>query len=85
MTTNNPLSLQRLFDPEDFMPATNEEKESLVVMRESVGFWRDGARRLRKNKVAMTCLMVIIIIMHYIIFSVLMNCTRKKRFFLISY
>ncbi len=63
MTTKNPLSLQRLFDPEDFMPATNEEKESLVVMRESVGFWRDGARRLRKNKVAMTCLMVIIIIM----------------------
>ena len=63
MTTKNPLSLQRLFDPEDFMPATNEEKESLVVMRESVGFWRDGARRLRKNKVAMTCLFVIIIIM----------------------
>ena len=63
MTTKNPLSLQRLFDPEDFMPATNEEKESLVVMRESVGFWRDGARRLRKNKVAMTCLVVIIIIM----------------------
>ena len=54
MTNKNPLSLQRLFDPEDFMPATNEEKESLVVMRESVGFWRDGARRLRKNKVAMT-------------------------------
>ena len=63
MTTKNPLSLQRLFDPEDFMPASNEEKESLVVMRESVGFWRDGARRLRKNKVAMTCLVVIIIIM----------------------
>ena len=63
MTNKNPLSLQRMFDPEDFMPATNEEKESLVVMRESVGFWRDGARRLRKNKVAMTCLVVIIIIM----------------------
>ena len=63
MTNKNPLSLQRMFDPEDFMPATDEEKESLVVMRESVGFWRDGVRRLRKNKVAMTCLVVIIIIM----------------------
>ena len=57
MTKKNPLSLQLKFDPEDFLPATNEEKESLVVMRESVGFWRDGFRRLRKNKVAMTCLM----------------------------
>ncbi len=63
MSKKNPLSLQLKYDPEDFLPATNEEKESLVVMRESVGFWRDGARRLRKNKVAMTCLVVIIIIM----------------------
>ncbi len=63
MSKKNPLSLQLKYDPEDFLPASNEEKESLVVMRESVGFWRDGARRLRKNKVAMTCLVVIIIIM----------------------
>ena len=63
MTKKNPLSLQLKFDPEDFLPATNEEKESLVVMRESVGFWRDGFRRLRKNKVAMTCLVIILIIM----------------------
>lgn len=63
MTKKNPLSLQLNVTPEDFLPATNEEKESLVVMRESVGFWRDGFRRLRKNKVAMTCLVVILIIM----------------------
>ncbi|MBR2540240.1 MAG: ABC transporter permease [Mogibacterium sp.] len=63
MTKKNPLSLQMKLNPEDFLPATNEEKESLVVMRESVGFWRDGLRRLRKNKVAMTCLIVILIIM----------------------
>ena len=63
MTKKNPLSLQLKFDPEDFLPATDEEKESLVVMRESVGFWRDGFRRLRKNKVAMTCLVIILIIM----------------------
>ncbi|MBQ3291261.1 MAG: ABC transporter permease [Mogibacterium sp.] len=63
MSKKNPLSLQLNITPEDFLPATNEEKESLVVMRESVGFWRDGFRRLRKNKVAMTCIVVIAIIM----------------------
>ena len=63
MTKKNPLSLQLNINPDDFLPATTEEKESLVIMRESVGFWRDGARRLRKNKVAMTCLIIIIIIM----------------------
>ncbi|MBR2673857.1 MAG: ABC transporter permease [Mogibacterium sp.] len=63
MTKKNPLSLQLNINPEDFLPASNDEKESLVVMRESVGFWRDGFRRLRKNKVAMTCLFVIIVIM----------------------
>ena len=63
MTEKNPLSFQLNIDPNDFMPATQEEKESLVIMRESVGFWRDGLRRLLRNKVAMVCLLVIIIIM----------------------
>lgn len=47
---------------DDFIPATSEEKESLVVMRDSVNFWADGLRRLRKNKVAMVSLVFIIII-----------------------
>ena len=38
---------------DDFIPATTTEKENLVVMRDSVNFWKDGFRRLRKNKVAM--------------------------------
>ena len=41
---------------DDFIPATNDEKESLVVMRDSVNFWTDGMRRLRKNKIAMVSL-----------------------------
>lgn len=45
------------------MPANEEEKQSQVIMRESVGFWQDGFRRLRKNKVAMVSLFVIIVIM----------------------
>lgn len=59
----NPLSFQLNLNPEDFLPATQEEKESLVVMRESVSFWKDGLRRLLKNKIAMVSLVVIVIIM----------------------
>ena len=59
----NPLSFQLKLDPEDFLPATKNEQEQLVVMRESVSFWKDGMRRFRKNKVAMVSLVVIVIIM----------------------
>ncbi len=57
----NPLSLQ--LNVEDFIPASNEEKESLVIMRESVNFWKDGLRRLKKNKIAMVSLVIIVLIM----------------------
>ena len=56
----NPLSLQ--LNVEDFAPASNDEKKSLVVMRESVNFWKDGMRRLRKNKIAMVSFVFIIAI-----------------------
>lgn len=59
----NPLSLQLDLSPDDFAPATADEKESLVIMRESVSFWKDGFRRLKKNKVAMVCIFVILVIM----------------------
>ena len=61
----NPLSLQLDLTPEDFLPASSEEKESLVVMRESVSFWKDGVRRLLKNKIAMVSGIVILIIMFF--------------------
>jgi oligopeptide transport system permease protein len=60
----NPLSFQ--LKAEDFLPASNEEKQSLVVMRDSVSFWKDGFRRLIRNKVAMVSAVVLLII---IIFS----------------
>lgn len=50
-------------NPDDFRLATEEEKQSQVIMRESVGFWKDGGRRLVKNKVAMVSLAVIILVM----------------------
>ena len=45
----NPLSFHLNLNPEDFLPATEEEKQSQVIMRESVSFWKDGMRRLLKN------------------------------------
>ena len=59
----NPISFQLKLKPEDFLPATEEEKQSQVIMRESVSFWKDGVRRLLKNKVAITSIVVIILVM----------------------
>jgi len=61
MSQKNKLSLQ--LDVSDFLPANQDEKQSLVVMRESVSFWRDGIRRFKKNKIAMTSLFIIIIVL----------------------
>ena len=55
------LSMQLNVD--DFAPASDSEKESLSVMRESVSFWKDGLRRLRQNPIAMVSLAVLIIVL----------------------
>lgn len=57
----NLLSLQ--LKTEDFEKASENEKQDLVVMRESVSFWKDGMRRLSRNKIAMISLVVLLIIM----------------------
>ena len=59
----NPVSFQTKLTPEDFLPASAEEKASLNIMRESVSFWKDSLRRLVKNKVAMVSLFFIVVIM----------------------
>lgn len=56
----NPLSFQ--LDPELFERASEEEKAQIVTQRESVSFMRDAMRRLVKNKMAMTCLVILILI-----------------------
>lgn len=57
----NKLSFQ--LNVEDFLPADENEKQNLVVMRESVSFWKDGMRRFKKNKIAMTSFIVVLIIL----------------------
>ena len=47
---------------DQFLPATEEEKEYMVQMRPSTTFFKDGMARLRRNKVAMVSMYVIIIV-----------------------
>ena len=54
------LSMQ--VDLDQFNPATAEEKEYMVKMRPSTTFFKDGVRRLRKNKVAMVSFWIIVCI-----------------------
>ena len=49
-------------DLDCFAPASAEEKEYMVQMRPSSTFFKDGCKRLAKNKVALVSLIVIVII-----------------------
>ncbi|MBQ6159618.1 MAG: ABC transporter permease [Oscillospiraceae bacterium] len=49
-------------DVDAFLPATDEEKAYMVQMRPSSTFFRDGVKRLLKNKVATVSLIIILII-----------------------
>jgi oligopeptide transport system permease protein len=55
-----PLSMQVNMD--DFLPASEEEKEYMVQMRPSSTFFKDGCKRLMRNKVAFISMIVIILI-----------------------
>ena len=54
-----PFSLQ--LNPDAFLPATAEEKEYISRMRPSSTFFRDGCKRLVRNKVALVSLIIIVV------------------------
>jgi oligopeptide transport system permease protein len=54
----NPFSLH--IDVDSFLPASNEEKEYMVQMRNSSTFFKDGMKRLMKNKVAVVSFIIIV-------------------------
>ena len=56
----NPFSLH--VDLDDFLLATEEEKAYMVQMRPSTTFFKDGMKRLLKNKIATISMILIIII-----------------------
>ncbi|HOP10408.1 MAG TPA: ABC transporter permease [Oscillospiraceae bacterium] len=66
MPKKNPLSFQ--LDLSKFTPASEEEKLQQVQMRERTTFFKDGMRRLWKNKIAMTCFFIILIILLMVVF-----------------
>ena len=56
----NPFSLH--LDVDAFIPASGEEKEYLVQMRPSSTFFKDGVKRLMKNKVAVVSFILIVVL-----------------------
>lgn len=50
------------YNPGDFDVANADEKASFIADRESVGYWADAWRRLRKNKVAMVAAGILVLI-----------------------
>ncbi len=70
MPKKNPLSLQidlSKFTTEDFGRASEEDKAQQEVMGESVSFFKDGVRRLKKNKLAMASLIFLVVLLVAII------------------
>ena len=57
---NKPFSMQ--LDPKLLEPATAQEKEYISRMRPSSTFFRDGVKRLLRNKVATVSLILIVLI-----------------------
>ena len=49
-------------DVDAFMPASEEDKAYMVQMRPSSTFFKDGVKRLLKNKVATISFIIIILI-----------------------
>ena len=70
MPAKNPLSAQidlSKFSTDDFVPASAEEKAQQEVMGESVSFFKDGLRRLMRNKLAMGSIIVLLVMVVAII------------------
>ena len=63
-----PFSLH--VDPVDFLPATEAEKEYMVQMRPSTTFFKDGMKRLLKNKIATISMIVIMNLLSDIMYKV---------------
>jgi len=56
------LKIQKL-KPDDFVKATEKEKESMVEKHKSISYWKDAMRRFKANKVSMTALFIFIFIL----------------------
>lgn len=66
--------------PEDYAPASSEEKASFIPERKSVSYWADAWRRLRKNTVAMVAAVVLIVIFLFAFIGPLLIPYRYDQF-----
>ncbi|MHA6530303.1 ABC transporter permease [Paenibacillus sp. BAC0078] len=53
------VSLDADLKPEDFQKIGIDEKQAEVIQRESLSAWKDSWQRLRQNKMAMTALIIL--------------------------
>lgn len=60
MANKKMFSMQ--IDMDSFIPATDEEKEYMVQMRPSTTFFKDGMKRLLRNKIATISMIVILLV-----------------------
>lgn len=59
---NNIVAPHGDLKPEDFRKIGVDEREAEVIQRESLSAWQDAWQRLRQNKLAMTALVIMVII-----------------------
>jgi len=62
MKINKLHGLSMHVDLDDFLPATDAEKAYMVQMRPSTTFFKDGMKRLFRNKIATISLIVIVLV-----------------------
>lgn len=74
MVTDNKLVKDHMnLKPEDFQKIGVDEKEAEIIQRESLSAWRDAWQRLRQNKMAMTALGIMGLIVLAAIFAPLFS------------
>lgn len=61
--TVNILSMQNKISPEDFTPLGEDFFKEESLETEEIGYWRASWQRLRANKIAMTALVLIVILL----------------------
>ncbi|WP_018756694.1 ABC transporter permease subunit [Paenibacillus terrigena] len=59
--------------PDDFRPISQDDKNSEIIQRESLSAWRDAWERLRENKLAMSGLTILVLLIIMAIFGPLMS------------
>ncbi len=63
--TVNILSMQNKISPEDFTPLGEDFFKEESLDTEEIGYWKASWQRLRSNKIAMTALVLIVILMFF--------------------